>query len=111
MYWGSDYSNDDIEKVIQGAKLEYAHSDNVVQETAKLLAEGKIIGWFQGRMEFGARALGGRSILASPIFPDMKDKINNEVKNREDWRPFCPSIKEERYKESKGKERRGRKGR
>ena len=99
MYWGPSYTNDEIEKSIQLAKLNYSFNDNVIKETAKLLADGKIVGWFQGRMEFGARALGGRSILASPVFPDMKNKINKEVKHREDWRPFCPSIKEERYQE------------
>jgi carbamoyltransferase len=64
-------------------------------EAAKLLKEGKVIAWFQGRMEFGPRALGNRSILANPTLPNMKDKVNNEIKYRESWRPFCPSITEE----------------
>jgi carbamoyltransferase len=64
----------------------------VVQETAKLLAEGKIVGWMQGRAEFGPRALGHRSVLADPRSPDMKDRINGRVKFREEYRPFAPSI-------------------
>ena len=99
MYWGPSYTNKQIKKAIEIAKLNYTKSNNVIKETAKFIADGKIVGWFQGRMEVGARALGNRSILASPVFPDMKDKINNEVKHREDWRPFCPSIKEERYED------------
>lgn len=66
--------------------------DTVVPETAKLLAQGKIIGWMQGRAEFGPRALGNRSILADPRSPDMKDRINGRVKFREEYRPFAPSI-------------------
>ena len=97
MYWGPSYSNEEIKKAIELAKLDYEFSQNIEAETAKFLADGKIVGWFQGRMECGARALGGRSILASPVFPDMKDKINEQVKHRENWRPFCPSIKEEKY--------------
>ena len=57
-----------------------------------MLAEGKIVGWFQGRMEIGPRALGNRSILANPILSYMKDKINAEVKHREAFRPFAPSV-------------------
>ncbi len=60
--------------------------------TAELLAAGKIIGWFQGRMEFGPRALGSRSILADPRDPEMNAKVNNAVKFREWWRPFAPSL-------------------
>ena len=97
MYWGPSYSNEEIKKAIELAKLDYEFSQNIEAETAKFLADGKIVGWFQGRMECRARTLGGRSILASPVFPDMKDKINEQVKHRENWRPFCPSIKEEKY--------------
>lgn len=96
-YWGPSYSNDQIETVLNNAKATYRKSTNVAAEAAQLLAEGKIIGWMQGSMEVGARSLGARSILASPIFPDMKDKLNLEVKHREPWRPFCPSIKAESY--------------
>ena len=61
-----------------------------------MLANGKILGWFQGRMEFGPRALGSRSILADPRDPEMNAKVNNAVKFREWWRPFAPSILSER---------------
>lgn len=96
-YWGPSYSNDAIETVLKNAKAHYRKSDNIASEAAQMLADGKIIGWMQGAMEVGARSLGARSILASPIFPDMKDKLNLEVKHRETWRPFCPSIKAESY--------------
>jgi carbamoyltransferase len=66
--------------------------DGIVDATAKLLAAGKIIGWMQGRAEFGPRALGHRSILADPRDPEMKDRINARVKFREEYRPFAPSI-------------------
>lgn len=68
--------------------------EDVANETAQLLADNKIIGWFQGRMEFGPRALGSRSILASPIDPDMQRRLN-EVKDREDFRPVAPVVLEE----------------
>ncbi len=67
---------------------------------AELLADGNILGWFQGRMEMGPRALGNRSILANPGDAAMKDRVNNRVKHREDWRPFGPSVvveQRERY--------------
>ncbi len=96
-YWGPSYANDAIETVLKNAKAHYRKSDNIASEAAQMLADGKIIGWMQGAMEVGARSLGARSILASPIFPDMKDKLNLEVKHRETWRPFCPSIKAESY--------------
>src|SRR5262249_48275337 len=63
--------------------------------TAHRIAEGKIVGWFQGRMEWGARALGNRSILADPRRPDMRHLINTKIKFREKFRPFAPSILEE----------------
>jgi carbamoyltransferase len=69
--------------------------DTVHQEAARLLAEGKLVGWVQGSAEFGPRALGNRSILADPRPPDMKDKINSLVKFREEFRPFAPSILDE----------------
>jgi carbamoyltransferase len=96
-YWGSSFSNDTIEAALKNAKVQYRKSTNITSETAQLLASGKIVAWMQGAMEVGARSLGARSILASPIFPDMKDKLNLEVKHRENWRPFCPSIKAESY--------------
>jgi carbamoyltransferase len=97
LYYGNEYSNEEIKQAIIESKLSYRHSDNICEEVATHLAAGKIIGWFQGAMEVGARALGNRSILASPLISSMKDKLNLEVKHREDWRPFCPSMKIESY--------------
>jgi carbamoyltransferase len=67
----------------------------LVERTAEALADGKIVGWFQGRMEFGPRALGNRSILADPRRPEMKDVLNARIKHREPFRPFAPSVLEE----------------
>jgi len=97
LYWGPEFSEDEIVLALNEAKVSYRKSENICHEVAKKISEGKIVGWFQGRMEVGARALGNRSILASPLIRDMKTKINLEVKHREDWRPFCPSMKEEVY--------------
>ncbi|WP_298555591.1 carbamoyltransferase C-terminal domain-containing protein [uncultured Algibacter sp.] len=91
-YVGTSYSNEDIEKDLKGAKLKYDYFEDVCDEAASLLEKGNIIGWFQGAMEIGPRALGNRSILANPAFPQMKDKINSEVKFREAYRPFAPSA-------------------
>lgn len=94
-YWGPEYSNDEIESSLKEFKLKYQKFENIEEVTAKELAEGKIVGWFQGKMELGPRALGNRSILAHPGLENMKDKVNKEVKHREMWRPFAPSILEE----------------
>jgi carbamoyltransferase len=75
-------------------KLEYLPR-RIHEQTAQLLAQGQIIGWIQGRAEFGPRALGNRSIVADPRPRDMKDKINRRVKFREEFRPFAPSILDE----------------
>ena len=72
-----------------------ADQERLCRWAAERLAEGKIVGWFQGRMEWGARALGHRSILADPRRPDMRDIINTKIKFREKFRPFAPSILEE----------------
>lgn len=93
-YWGPDYSDAEIEKFLQWAKVPYKKLQHVAEETAEILAQDKIIGWFQGRMEFGPRALGSRSILASPINPSMQARLN-EVKDREDFRPVAPVVLEE----------------
>lgn len=94
-YLGPEYSEQDIAAFLDQAKLSYRRMDDVAEETAALLAENKIIGWFQGRMEFGPRALGARSILASPIDPTMQQRLN-EIKDREDFRPVAPVVMEER---------------
>lgn len=95
IYWGPQYSNDEIESILKERNLPYRRSDNISQDAARALADQKIIGWFQGKMESGPRALGGRSILFDPGKPENKDIINMRVKFREPFRPFCPSIMEE----------------
>ncbi len=91
-YVGNEYSNSEIIRLLKAYKLKYEVHENISSIAADLLQEGCIIGWFQGRMEIGPRALGNRSILANPAIPDMKDKINAEVKHREAYRPFAPST-------------------
>jgi carbamoyltransferase len=93
-YWGPDYRDDEIEKFLKWSKVPYHKMNDVAEETAELLANDQIIGWFQGRMEYGPRALGSRSILASPIPGDMQARLN-EVKDREDFRPVAPVVLEE----------------
>jgi len=90
------YEETDIEPVLKQSKVAYRKSANVAQETAQMLADGKIIGWFDGRMEGGPRALGQRSILADPRNIESRDKVNAIIKFREYWRPFCPSMLAER---------------
>jgi carbamoyltransferase len=91
---GPAYSDDEIEQFIRWSKLPYRRLADVTQTTADLLVEDKVIGWFQDRMEFGPRALGARSILASPLHADMQAKLN-EIKNREDFRPVASVVLEE----------------
>lgn len=94
-YWGPEYSNEEIQAFLDEAKIAYSRPPDIEQAVAESLAAGDIIGWFQGRMEIGPRALGGRSILANPALPEMKDLVNEKVKHREGWRPFAPSMLEE----------------
>lgn len=98
-YYGPEFSNEAIERVLKQHKLTYRKSDNVTAEVAAIINAGKLVGWFQGKMEFGQRALGNRSILADPRRAKMKDKINAAVKFREAFRPFAPSILEEMTEE------------
>jgi carbamoyltransferase len=93
-FLGPDYSDDEIESFLDWSKLPYRRLANVAEETAEILAQDKVIGWFQGRMEFGPRALGGRSILASPIHAEMQARLN-DIKDREDFRPVAPVVLEE----------------
>lgn len=93
-YWGPEYNDEEIKAFLDWTKTPYRKLENVAEETAELLAQDKIIGWYQGRMEFGPRALGSRSILASPISADMQARLN-EVKDREDFRPVAPVVLEE----------------
>jgi carbamoyltransferase len=96
VYWGPEYDNEKIERALRDIGVEtYEYQPDICRVTAKLLAQGKIIGWFQGRLEVGPRALGNRSILADPSNPQMKDLVNMRVKHRETWRPFAPSMLEE----------------
>jgi len=92
---GPEYGNDTIERALEVCKAPYTKSDDVCAAAAEAIAAGKIVGWYQGRMEFGPRALGSRSILADPTNPGMKDLINRYVKFREEFRPFAPSVKAE----------------
>jgi carbamoyltransferase len=98
-YLGPEFSDDEIETSLKAYKLQATWVDDIEAVTAKLVAEGKLVGWFQGRMEYGPRALGDRSILADARRPDMKDRVNEVVKFREGWRPFAPSCLVERASE------------
>jgi carbamoyltransferase len=93
-YWGPQFSDDEIAAALDAAGAKYRRLDEytLLTETARMLADGKVIGWFQGRMEFGPRALGARSILADPRTAAMKDVINSKVKFRERFRPFAPAV-------------------
>ncbi len=95
VYLGNSFSNRSIEKSLKNASLKFKRVKNPEKIAAELLAKNKIVGWFQGRHEFGPRALGSRSILANPKKKEMKDLINKKVKFREEFRPFAPSCLEE----------------
>jgi carbamoyltransferase len=93
-YLGPEYTTEETERRLQamGARIE-THSDiDVIRMTADALSDGKAVGWFQGRMEFGPRALGGRSILGDPRSPTMQKTLNLKIKHRESFRPFAPSV-------------------
>ena len=94
-FLGPAYGDDEIERFLRWSKLPYRRPDDIAEASAQLLADGKVLGWFQGRMEFGPRALGARSILASPIPADMQARLN-EIKDREDFRPVAPVVLEEK---------------
>ncbi len=91
-YLGPSFDNNYIKSAIESKDLVYNKQENIEEFVAKILSEGKIVGWFQGAMEFGPRALGNRSLLADPRNPEMVKKLNSVVKHREDHRPFCPSV-------------------
>ncbi|HEY6863251.1 MAG TPA: carbamoyltransferase N-terminal domain-containing protein, partial [Burkholderiales bacterium] len=93
-YLGPEYGEAEIRAFLERAKLSYRRLSDIAGETAGILAEDRIVGWFQGRMEFGPRALGARSILASPLAADMQARLN-EIKDREDFRPVAPAVVEE----------------
>ncbi len=97
-YTGPEFSNDQIQAVLDQRLLNYeSYSDEeITRRAAADIAEGLVVGWFQGRMEFGPRALGNRSIVADPRRAEMKDILNDRIKKREPFRPFAPSVLEER---------------
>lgn len=108
-YWGPSYDNDQIAAVIEENRAvldeqectidRVEHESELFARTAEAIAQGKVIGWFQGRLEWGPRALGNRSILCDPRRSDMKDILNLKIKRRESFRPFAPSILRERVSE------------
>jgi len=93
-YLGPAYDSDTIHRFLDSHGIAYDHlaPEELVRTTASLLADGNVIGWYHGRMEFGPRALGSRSILADPRRPEMKDVLNEKIKHREQFRPFAPSA-------------------
>ena len=91
-YWGPKFSNGMVKKALELNKLEFRKSENIESDVAHLISQGNIIAWFQERMEVGPRALGNRSILADPRSPVIRDELNRKIKNREIFRPFCPSV-------------------
>jgi carbamoyltransferase len=107
-YVGKPYADRDIENATQKFLVRIqttaVRSDDICRDTAKLLAEQRVIGWFQGGSEFGPRALGNRSLLADPRKAEMKDILNSRVKHRQPFRPFAPIVLAERAKEIFGGE-------
>ena len=98
-FLGPQCDDEAIKDVLDNCKIAYEYSlteEKLIAEVARLLAQGKIVGWFRGAMEFGPRSLGARSILASPTSEMMRDNLNTFIKHREDFRPFCASVPEER---------------
>jgi len=93
-YLGPEYSDAEIRALLEYSRLPYRRADDVAEETADILASDRIVGWFQGRMEFGPRALGSRSILASPLTAEIQQRLN-AIKDREDFRPVAPVVLEE----------------
>lgn len=100
-YLGPRFTSDHIRTTLSsaGAIFEELRDAELVDRTAKLLADGKVVGWFQGRMEFGPRALGNRSILGDPRSPEMQRQMNLKIKYRESFRPFAPAVLRERAAE------------
>jgi carbamoyltransferase len=97
-YLGPEFTPEEIQAFLDraGAKYHRADRDALIERTASILAEGCVVGWFSGRMEFGPRALGGRSILGDPRNPQMQSQMNIKIKFREGFRPFAPSVLRER---------------
>ena len=100
-YLGPEYRDEEIAQYLEANGIPHRRLPRaeLLAETARLIADGNVIGWFQGRMEFGPRALGGRSILADPRDPKMRDTLNVKIKFREGFRPFAPSVLEDKAAE------------
>src|SRR5262249_21854810 len=100
-FLGPEFTDNEIQEALDSFAMDYRRldEDELLQEVAQRIADNQIVGWFQGRMEVGPRALGARSILANPTNADMKDHINACVKFREEFRPFAPAVLEERADE------------
>jgi carbamoyltransferase len=100
MSLGPSYAEVELKRALTmfDAKIAYHRVDNIEREVASALASGRVVGWFRGRMEFGPRALGNRSILADPRTSEMRDVVNNRVKHREEFRPFAPAVIAEQAK-------------
>ena len=98
VFWGPEFGNKEIKDFLDRAGVQYEEfsSDALVRKAARLIADQKIVGWFQGRMEFGPRALGNRSILADPRHKESWDRINLKIKQREDFRPLAPAVLEDK---------------
>ncbi len=93
-YWGSAFETEEIKDVLEKNKIDHEEPDDLEATVAERIADGDLVGWFQGRLEMGPRALGNRSILADPRTTESRDRVNEFVKHREGWRPFAPSMLE-----------------
>ena len=94
-YWGREYDHDGIHAAVERSGyrwMRFENDDRLIDATVDRIVDGDVVGWFQGRFEWGPRALGNRSILADPRRADMKDIVNGKVKFREPFRPFAPSV-------------------
>jgi carbamoyltransferase len=90
--WGPAFTNQQVKEALDVSHIRYENPPDICEAVAELLSQGKVGGWFHGGMEMGARALGGRSIIAHPLDPSLKARVNRDVKFREEWRPYCPSM-------------------
>jgi carbamoyltransferase len=94
VYLGPSFDDAAVRRALEsfGGRVEWSQPEDYTRAVARLIARGRVVGWFDGRLEFGPRALGHRSILADPRRADMKDRVNKAVKKREEFRPFAPSV-------------------
>ena len=101
VYLGPSFTNDEIKSFLEknAVRYDFLEREQLLKTTANLISEKNVVGWYQGRMEWGPRALGNRSILADPRDANMKDILNEKIKHRESFRPFAPSILEENVSE------------